>query len=341
MSKKNPTKNTKTALITGVNGQDGYYLAELLLKKGYKVFGLVKNKNDNFGHVSKGVVVLYGDLGNIGSLKSIVSRSNPDEVYNLAGISDLKTAFQFPRETMKINFKAVCRFLDECLKTNPKVRFLQASSSEIFKQSSKLLNEKSIRNWQTDNPYARAKMEADKYIENVRKNKNAFVCSAILFNHESPRRSVKFVTRKITLTLVKIKLGLAECLELGNLESKRDWGFAGDYVEAMWKMLQSGKPEDFVIATGEAHSIKEFINVACDVLSIKISWRGKGIKTGGVDKNGRVIVKINPDFYRPTERYNKVGDTTKAKKILKWKPKTSFRQLVKMMVREDLKVNKK
>lgn len=320
MSKKNHTKSTKasTAFITGLAGQDGSYLAELLLKKGYKVFGLVKKGDRYLKNIPKGVEVFYGNLGNPSAIRLIVSKSRPDEVYNLAGISDLKTAFKFPEKTMDVNFKAVCWLLGECLKVNPNVKFLQASSSEIFKQSRQPLSEKSARNWQTDNPYARAKMEADRYLENIRKNKNTFACSAILFNHESPRRPDKFVTRKITSTLSKIKLGLAECLELGNLDARRDWGFAGDYVEAMWRILQTDLPDDFIIATGEAHSIKEFIETACNALSMKISWRDEGIKIEGVDQNGQIIVKINPDFYRPTEKYPKVGDITKAKTILQW-----------------------
>jgi GDPmannose 4,6-dehydratase len=341
LSKKNLIKSIKripkTALITGINGQDGSYLAELLLRKKYKVFGLVKNKKENLKYVPKGAVILYGDLGDIKSLKSAVSKSKPDEVYNLAGISDLKTAFQFPKETMKINFKSVRWLLVECLKVNPKVRFLQASSSEIFRQSSKPLNEQSVRNLRTDNPYAKAKMEADEYLKNQRENKNIFACSAILFNHESPRRPDRFVTRKITLTLAKIKLGLAKCLELGNLDAERDWGFAGDYVEAMHKILQAKKPEDFTIATGKTHTVKEFVKAACELLSIKISWRGKGIDARGLNSKGKVIVRVNPDFYRPVEKYIKVGDITKAKKVLKWKPKTSFQQLVNMMVQADTK----
>ena len=343
MFKKNRTKNIKTALITGMAGQDGSYLAELLLSKKYKVFGLVRKGEQDLKNIPSKAEVLYGDLKDLKSIKNAINKARPDEVYNLAGISDLKTAFQLPKKTMDINYRGVGRLLAESLRVNHKVRFLQASSSEIFKPSKKPLNEKSTRNWQTDNLYARTKMLADRdFVESYRESKSIFACSAILFNHESPRRPDRFVTRKITSTLSKIKLGLAECLELGNLDARRDWGFAGDYVEAMWRMLQAGKPKDFVIATGSTHTVKEFVEAACGFLSIKIFWRGKGVETEGVDENGHIIVKINPDFYRLTEKYPKVGDITKAKKILKWKPKTSFGQLVGMMVQDDLeRVNKK
>jgi GDPmannose 4,6-dehydratase len=336
LSKKNPTKSTKVALITGINGQDGSYLAELLLAKKYKVFGLVKRGDQNINYVPRGAVILYGDLKDEASIKSAIAESRPDEIYNLAGISDLKTAFEFPEKTLEINFRAVKLLLEESLKINPKVRFLQASSSEIFLESKKPLNEKSPRNWETNNPYARAKMEADKYLELKRKDEDAFACSAILFNHESPRRPERFVTRKITSTLSKIKSGKAQVLELGNLDALRDWGFAGDYVEAMWKVLQAKKPEDFIIATGKTHTIKEFIESACSVLSMKIFWQGEGVDTLGKDKNGRVIVKVNPDFYRPNEKYPKIGDSSKINKKLNWKPKVTFNKLIKLMVEEDL-----
>ena len=331
-------KVQKRVFITGINGQDGSYLAELLLAKKYKVFGFVQKGSTDLKNVPAKAEILYGDLKDSKSVKKAIKISRPDEVYNLAGISDLKTAFQFPEETMEINYRSVGRLLDECLKINPKVRFFQASSSEIFLQSDKPLNENSARNWQTDNPYAKAKMMADKdFIDGYRKSKNVFACSAILFNHESPRRPEKFVTRKITSTLAKIKLELADNLELGNLDALKDWGFAGDYVRAMWLMLQNNKPEDFVIATGRTHSIKEFIEVASRVLSMKISWRGDGVDSVGLDGKGRIIIKVNPDFYRPTEKYPKMGDIAKAKKILGWKPKVTFQQLVRMMVEEDVR----
>ena len=327
----------KKALITGIGGQDGSYMAELLLKKGYKVFGLVQKKDPNLKNIPSRVKILFGDLKDPGAISKAVKSSKPDEVYNFAGISDLKTAFEFPEQTMEVNYYGVGRLLDEVIKINPKAKFLQASSSEIFSASDGDLDENSERAWSTDNPYAKAKMMADRdFIQHYRKAKATFACSAILFNHESPRRPERFVTRKITSTLVKIKLGLAECLELGNLESRRDWGFAGDYVEAMWKMLQAKKPQDYVIATGKTHSIKEFIEIAIDILSMKISWRGEGIKTEGLDEMGRIIVKVNPDFYRPNEKYPKMGNPVRARKVLDWKPKVSFKQLIKTMVEDDL-----
>ena len=310
----------KRALITGISGQDGSYLADLLLSKGYEVFGLAR-AGSSTKNVPEGVNVLTGDLEDHNSLKVAVIKSRPDEVYNLGGITDLKTAYESPERTRAVNYCAVGMLLEAALKVNKNVRFLQASSSEIFLPSAEPLKEDSPRDWETKNPYAWAKMMADRdFIQTQRKNNGVFCCSAILFSHESPRRSEKSVIRKITRTLVKIKLGLAAELSVGNIELKRDWGFAGDYVLAMWRMLQSGEPEDFVVATGQVHRVREVIDQAAD-------W---------LDLDPKLVIKIAPEFYRPSEPHPKVGDIRRAEQILHWKPKVSFEALIEMMVKTDL-----
>ncbi len=310
----------KKALITGIAGQDGSYLAELLLAKGYEVFGLVKQGSD-VRYVPKAVNILSGDLADFDSLKAAVKQCVPDEVYNLAGVTDLKTAYAEPEMTWKINYESVGVLLEASLAVNPRVRFLQASSSEIFVPSSFPLNEDSPRDWDTKNPYAIAKMSADRdFIVGSRDKHGAYACSAFLFNHESPRRPEAAIIKKITRTLAKIKLGLASRLTIGNVDASRDWGFAGDYVEAMWKMLQLDAPQDFVIASGKLHTVRDAIMIVAKMLGLEF------------DK----IVEVSPEFYRPTEPNPKVGDITKAEKILGWKPTVDFRSLIEMMVKSDL-----
>ncbi|MSR85700.1 GDP-mannose 4,6-dehydratase [Candidatus Uhrbacteria bacterium] len=305
----------KRALITGIGGQDGSYLSELLLAKGYEVFGLRKE--------------------DWGSLQKIVKESAPDEVYNLGGVTDLKTAYAEPEMTWKVNYESVGILLDECLKVNPKVRFLQASSSEIFLPSDVPLNEESPRDWDTKNPYAKAKMTADRdFITRYREEKNVFACSAFLFNHDSPRRSEKkSVLRKIARAFVRIHQGSQSSLSIGNVELSRDWGFAGDYVGAMWQILQADEPDDFVIATGKLHMVREAIDIAAHAVKIDLVWQGEGMQTFACDRSGRRIVEIAEEFYRPAERYPKVGDSRKAEKVLGWKPTVDFRSLIEMMVR--------
>ncbi len=323
------------ALITGVAGQDGAYLAELLVGKGYDVFGLVKQGTD-LKYVPEAVHVLHGDLTDNDSLKAAVEKSSPDEVYNLAGVTDLKTAYASPDMTWKINNESVGVLLDAALKINPHVRFLQASSSEIFVPSPSPLHEDSPRDWETKNPYAIAKMSADRdFIVRSRDTQHAFACSAFLFNHESPRRTEVAVTRKITRTLVKIKLGLASCLAIGNVDASRDWGFAGDYVEAMWKMLQLDAPQDFVIASGTLYTVRDVINLTAEALDLALTWHGEGVATYATDDMGNKIVEVAPEFYRPTKPNPKVGDSSKAKRLLGWTPKVDFRSLVEMMVKAE------
>ncbi len=326
----------KRALITGIGGQDGSYLAEFLIEKGYEVFGLARPDKD-LGFVPKGVSIISGDLTDESSIQNAVQKSIPDEIYNLAGVTDLKTAYEQPEMTLKVNDKNIHILLDEALIVNSSVRFLQASSSEIFLPSEAPLDENSARDWQTTNPYAKAKLMADRdIVQASRADKGVFACSAILFNHESPRRSEKSVIRKITKTFAKIKLGQAPLLEIGNIELSRDWGFAGDYVRAMWSMLQQDKPEDFVIATGKIHSVKDVINVAAQTVGIELSWQGEGMEMLATDSAGKKIVQVNPEFYRPAEQYPKIGNIQKAEKTLGWKPEVDFQGLIEMMVRSEL-----
>ncbi|MEK7177177.1 MAG: GDP-mannose 4,6-dehydratase [Patescibacteria group bacterium] len=307
----------KRALVTGITGQDGYYLSKLLNEKGYEVFGFT------------------GDLGDENAITRAVEESKPDEVYNLGGISDLGSAIKDPERTMKINYEAVIKLLNQSKKTNPKVRFCQASSAEIFSRENPAPQDESAVYGPT-NPYGVAKLKAQQEIKRQREEAGVFGCSAILYNHESPKRSEKFVTRKITMTLAKIKLGLAQTLELGNLSAKRDWGFAGDYVEAMWQMLQAPTADDYIVATGAAHTVRDFVNTAAKCLDMELIWEGEGESEIAKNKSGRVIVRVNPEFYRPLEQNDIIGNNAKAKKILGWKPRTSFEDLVRLMIEKDL-----
>ena len=333
----------KRALITGITGQDGSYLAEFLVNKGYEVYGFLRRSSTDplmrieDLHLKGKIKLVYGNLRDSASIQRALEESQPDEIYNLAAQSDVGISFKIPEETMEINYYGVGRIVNEAIKINPKVRIYQASTSEMFGKTNPPQNEDSI--FAPVSPYGEAKLKAhEDFIVGYREKHNLFICSGFLFNHESPRRGEHFVTRKITLSLSKIKLGLQEYMELGNLEAKRDWGFSGDYVEAMWLMLQQDKPEDFVIATGESHTVRDFVNAAAKALDIKITWEGSGLDEVGKDENGKVIVKINKDFYRPVEVDYLLGNATKAKEKLGWEPKVAFEGLVKMMADSDLSV---
>lgn len=330
------TKDHRRALVTGINGQDGFYMTELLISKGYEVFGLIKNKLEYTGLAQPSVNLLEGDLRDVDSLKNAVLVSCPDEVYNFAGVSDLATAFKFPEMTMEVNYRAVGQLIDAAVSANPAIKFLQASSVETFKKQPPPINEGSERDG-SSSPYAEAKLAADRdFIIGNRQKRGFFTCSAILFNHESPRRPERFITRKITKTLAQIKRGLADCLLVGNLEAQRDWGFAGDYIEAMWRMLQLDRPEDFVIATGEPHSVKEFVELVAKTIDLDIRFHGQGLMAVGLNDLGQTIIKVDERFYRPNEEFTRFGDITKARKLLQWQPKTSFQELVFMMAKHDL-----
>ena len=332
----------KRALITGITGQDGSYLAELLVGKGYKVFGMVRRaSNDPLVRVrdlarSKGVAILYGNLRDIGSVERTIAEARPDEIYNLAAQSDVGISFKCPEETAETNYYGVGRLVNAAMKANRKVRIYQASTSEMFGKTKPPQNERSP--FAPVSPYGEAKLKAHQdFVVHYRNGHGLFICSGILFNHESPRRGEHFVTRKITVSMARIKLGLQESFELGNLDAKRDWGYAKDYVEMMWLMLQENEPQDFVVATGESRTVREFFLEAATALGMHISFKGRGLKEVAVDENtGRVILRINKYFYRPLEVDYLLGDSTKAKRVLGWKPRTKFTDLVKIMVDADL-----
>ncbi len=324
----------KKALITGITGQDGSYLAEFLLAKGYEVFGIIR-RSSTFNtarldaiyedpHVPQPRLrLVYGDLNDASSLNKIIRDIQPDEIYNLGAQSHVRVSFDVPEYTGEVTGLGTTRLLEAVRDAGIKPKFYQASSSEMF---GKVLEipQKETTPFYPRSPYGAAKVYAYWITVNYREGYDMFACNGILFNHESPRRGETFVTRKITRALARIKLGLQKELFLGNLDAKRDWGFAGDYVRAMWMMLQVDKPDDYVIATGETHSVREFLDLAF----------------GHVNLDWKQYVKIDPRYYRPTEVDLLIGDPTKAKKELGWEPKVSFRELVTMMVDADLKAER-
>lgn len=317
-------------LITGITGQDGSYLAEFLLKKGYKVYGLTRRtstvNNERIKHIEDQVELLQGDLLDQSSLIEAVKTSAPDEVYNLAAQSFVKTSWNQPVLTGEYTALGVTRVLEAVRSVDPKIKFYQASSSEMFGKVTETPQKETTR-FYPRSPYGVAKAYGHYITLNYRESYNMFACSGILFNHESPRRGLEFVTRKISHAVARISLGKQEKVELGNLDSKRDWGFAGDYVEAMWLMLQQDKPEDYVIATGETHSVKEFVEIAFETVGIK-NWESH-------------IVSNVEAHMRPAEVDYLIGDASKAKKELGWSPKTSFKELVEMMVNADIEQEKR
>lgn len=315
----------KRALITGITGQDGSYLAELLLKKGYKVYGLTRRSSTNvtgrIDHILANVNLISGDLLDGSSLVSAVEESKPDEVYNLAAQSFVQTSWTQPTLTADFTAVGVTRMLEATKKAAPKARFYQASSSEMFGKVQAVPQIESTP-FYPRSPYGVAKLYGHWITVNYRESYDMYACSGILFNHESPRRGIEFVTRKISYHVAMIKHGLANELRLGNLDAKRDWGFAGDYVEAMWLMLQQDRPDDYVIATNETHTVKEFVELAFE----------------RADLDWQKYVKIDEKFMRPAEVDLLIGDPKKATKDLGWKPKTSFKELVHMMVDSDLEL---
>jgi GDPmannose 4,6-dehydratase len=319
----------KRALITGITGQDGSYLAEFLLKKGYKVYGTVRRLStpniENIRHIQDQVELLSADLLDSSSITQAVEQSDPDEVYNLAAMSFVKTSFDQPVLTGEFTAIGVTRVLESVKKVNKHIRFYQASSSEMFGKVVETPQKETTR-FHPRSPYGVAKVYGHYITLNYRESYDMFACSGILFNHESPRRGIEFVTRKISNAVAKIHLGKQDKIELGNMDAKRDWGFSGDYVEAMWLMLQQDKPEDYVIATGETHSVEEFVKLAFEVVGIK-DWR-------------EYVISDSPKHLRPAEVDYLIGDYNKAKKELGWKPKTSFKELVEMMVKSDIEREK-
>jgi len=333
----------KNALITGITGQDGAYLAQFLLSKGYKVYGLNARRSvETSGRlqelgIHKDVVLIDGDLIDTGSMVRALQVSKATEVYNLAAQSFVGTSWDQPILTGEVTGLAVTRMLEAIRIVNPAIRFYQASTSEMFGKIQEPLQSETTP-FYPRSPYGVAKLYGHWITINYRESFSMHASSGILFNHESPLRGAEFVTRKITLALANIKHGRQKVLELGNLDSQRDWGFAGDYVQAMWAMLQQNQPDDYVIATGETHTVREFIDIALNCAEMPVEWRGEGEKLQAIStKTGEAIIKINPAFYRPAEVDVLIGNAAKAQKKLGWKPATSFRSLAEMMMKADLR----
>jgi GDPmannose 4,6-dehydratase len=346
---KKPQSAPKVALVTGITGQDGAYLTEFLLQKGYVVHG-IKRRASSFNtsridhlyrdpHIESVRFFLHhGDLTDSSNLIRIIQQTQPDEIYNLAAQSHVAVSFESPEYTADVDGMGTLRILEaiRILGLEKKTRFYQASTSELYG----LVQETPQREttpFYPRSPYAVAKLYAYWITVNYREAYGIYACNGILFNHESPVRGENFVTRKITRALARIKLGLQDRLYLGNLDAKRDWGHAKDYVEMQWLMLQQERPDDFVIATGVQFCVRDFVNAAADELGIKVSWEGLGVSEKGYDKEGKCIVAVDPRYFRPTEVETLLGDATKAKQMLGWEPKITFRELVQEMVREDLK----
>jgi GDPmannose 4,6-dehydratase len=343
---------SKIALITGITGQDGSYLAELLLKKGYEVHGIKRRSSlintaridhlyqDPHQKNSK-MILHHGDLSDATSLIRIIQEVSPDEIYNLAAQSHVAVSFEQPEYTANSDALGTLRILEaiRILKMTKKIKFYQASTSELFGNATEIPQNESTP-FHPRSPYGVAKLYAYWITVNYREAYDIYACNGILFNHESPVRGETFVTRKITRALCRIKLNVQKDLYIGNLNAKRDWGHAKDYAEMQWLMLQQKKPEDFVIATGEQRSVKDFINHAAQELKMNVKWQGNG-KNEVAIYNGRKIIKIDPRYFRLTEINSLVGDSSKAKKKLGWRPKISFKTLVKEMIAEDLKIAKK
>ena len=336
----------KTALITGITGQDGSYLAELLLEKNYRVHGLIRRNStsdgtDRINHLLKlpSITLHYGDMTDFACLAALIKEVQPDEIYNLAAQSHVKVSFSNALYTADANGLGTLRLLEiiKLLGMERSTKLYQAGTSEMFGEVQSIPQREDTP-FYPRSPYGVAKLYAYWITKNYREAYNMFACTGILFNHESPRRGETFVTRKITKTLAEIKRGeREEPMELGNLDAKRDWGHAKDYVEAMWLMLQQEEPEDFVIATGQQHTVREFVDAAFDYMGYSIEWVGEGLKEVAKDyATGEVLVKINPEFYRPAEVDSLVGDCTKAKETLGWKHNYSFTQLVEEMCKYDL-----
>jgi GDPmannose 4,6-dehydratase len=337
----------KKALITGVTGQDGSYLAEFLLEKGYEVHGirrassvfnteridhLINNKNLNF-------YLHYGDLIDSSNLNRLLEEIKPDEIYNLGAQSHVHVSFQIPEYTAETDGLGTLRLLDAIKNSGTKPKFYQASTSELFGKVREIPQNENTP-FYPRSPYGVAKLFSYWTVVNYREAYGIFACNGILFNHESPRRGKTFVTRKITCGIAAIKEGLQDKILLGNLDAKRDWGYAKDYVEAMWLMLQQKKPEDYIIATGETHSIREFCEEAFMLAGYEIIWKGKGINEKGIDKNTKkTLIEVDPKYFRPAEVDLLIGDNTKAKTRLRWKPRVVFKELIKIMMEHDL--NKK
>jgi len=343
----------KKALITGITGQDGSYLAEFLIEKGYEVHGIIRRSSSfNTGridhlyrdpHVNNRKMILhYGDLTDSSNLSRLIEKIVPDEIYNLAGQSHVKVSFEVPEYTAEVNALGTLRLLDAIREVGIHTKFYQASTSELYGNVVES-PQTELTPFSPRSPYAVSKLYAFWTVKNYRDAYNLFACNGILFNHESPRRGETFVTRKITRAVARILAGLQDKLYLGNLNAKRDWGFALDYVEGMWLMLQQDKADDYLLATGENHSVREFTELAFKEVGIEITWEGENQHEIGRDRNnGRILVEVDPNYFRPTEVDVLLGNPHKAKQKLNWQPGTSFYELVRIMVQADVeKVRKR
>jgi len=338
----------KIALITGITGQDGSYLAELLIEKGYIVHGVIRRSSSfNTGRINhlyndkdilnKKMFLHYGDLADSSNLNRLLEKIRPNEIYNLGAQSHVQVSFEVPEYTADIDGIGILRFLDAIKETGIKTKFYQASTSELYGKAQEIPQTEKTP-FYPRSPYAVAKLYAYWIIKNYREAYGLFAVNGILFNHESPRRGETFVTRKVTRAVARIKEGLQDKLFLGNLDAKRDWGYAREYVEGMWLMLQQDSPKDYVLATGETHTVREFVELSFKHVGINIKWEGENEKEHGVDsETGKILVEINPRYYRPTEVDLLLGDATKAKNELGWEPKIKFKELVELMIEADWK----
>jgi GDPmannose 4,6-dehydratase len=343
----------KKAIITGITGQDGSYLAEFLYEKGYEIHGIIR-RGSSFNtwridhlykdyHYAERFFLHYGDLTDSTNLIRLIKKIEPDEIYNLGAQSHVKVSFDVPEYTANSDALGVLRILEaiRLLDMTKKTKIYQASTSELYGKIQETPQTEETP-FYPRSPYGVAKLYAYWIVKNYREAYDMYACNGILFNHESPRRGQTFVTRKVTMGLAKIKMGQQDKIYLGNLEAKRDWGYAKEFVEAMWLMLQQDKPRDYVIATGETHSVRELVEETCKALEIEIEWKGEGINEVGIDKKtGKTIVEIDPEYFRPTEVDLLIGDGSKAQKELGWKPKTKFKDLVKLMAESDLEIVKR
>lgn len=338
---------TKKALITGITGQDGSYLAELLLDKGYEVHGIIRRASSfntkRIDHIyqdphNKDVrcFLHYGDLTDSSNLNRLIEKIVPDEIYNLGAQSHVQVSFEVPEYTAETDALAVLRLLDAIKDTGVPARFYQASTSELFGQVVEV-PQKETTPFYPRSPYAVAKLYGYWITKNYREAYNIHASNGILFNHESPRRGETFVTRKITMAVARIHRGLQDCFYMGNIDARRDWGYAPDYVRMMWMMLQQDKPDDYVVATGEMHTVREFIEKSFECVGRKIEWQGKGVDEVGIDSTtSKVVMRIDKRYFRPTEVEQLLGDPSKAKRQLGWEPQVKFEELVKIMTEADL-----
>ncbi|MFA8342828.1 MAG: GDP-mannose 4,6-dehydratase [Rhodothermaceae bacterium] len=339
----------KKALITGITGQDGSYLAELLIEKGYEVHGMIRRSSsfntaridhlmDNQEVMDKKLFLYHGDLTDSSNMNRMLEKVEPDEIYNLAAQSHVRVSFDLPEYTAEVDALGTLRFIDAIKETGLQTKFYQASTSEMFGKVQEVPQTETTP-FYPRSPYGVAKLYAYWMIVNYREAYNLFACNGILFNHESPRRGETFVTKKITKAVARIAAGSLNKFSLGNLEAKRDWGYAPEYVEGMWQMLQQDEADDYVLATNETHTVREFVELSFQHAGIEIEWTGSGVDEKGINKNnGKVVLEINPRYYRPTEVDLLIGDYSKANKQFGWEPKTKFSELVKIMIENDLKM---